>query len=70
MAVEKLSRDAEWAAKFFVHALSRPPKNFPQNIVFLPGFSSGAPLVINNDQSLSNNNDELIFINIIIFIVI
>ena len=37
VGVEKLSRDVEWAAKFFVSALSGPRKNFPEKAVFLRG---------------------------------
>ncbi len=35
VGLEKLSRDVEWAANFFVSALSGPRKIFEQNSVFL-----------------------------------
>ena len=54
VGVEKLSRDVEWAAKFFVRALSGPRKIFPEKAVFL----RGPPPVINNDRSLMLNGDS------------
>ncbi len=53
VGVEKLSRDAKWAANFFARALSGL-----RNIFHKMLFSSAAPPVINNDRSL---NQEILF---------